>query len=324
MNPKIKIQLMILGAGLALSAAATGESIVDESEGPFRFAELFPLRDQIAEMPPLEPYRTRDGSALSFRRYPAESNTHFILIHGSSAHGAYLHAFAKYLSEENVANVYAPDLRGHGPSPQRRGDIDYIGQLEDDLADLISHIRKGASKDARYIVGGHSSGGGLALRFAGGAHGYLAQGFVLLAPYLGHDAPMVKKNAGGWADASILKIIGISVLDGLGLKHFNDSHVLRFNLPEKYHNGYETLEYSFRLMKGMHPKNYKESLKTTRAPLLIIVGSEDEAFHAKDFEQGILPYKKDVRISFVEGGSHLGIIMSKAAMAEAAHWIESN
>jgi non-heme chloroperoxidase len=319
----MKIQLMILGAGLALLAAATGESIVDEPEESFRFAELFPLRDQIAEMPPLEPYRTRDGSALSFRRYPAESNTHLILMHGSSAHGAYLHAFAKYLSEENVANVYAPDLRGHGPSPQRRGDIDYIGQLEDDLADLISHIRKDASKDARFIVGGHSSGGGLALRFAGGAHGYLAQGFVLLAPYLGHDAPMVKKNAGGWADASILKIIGLSVLDGFGVKRFNDSRVLRFNLPQKYHNGYETLEYSFRLMKGMHPTNYKESLKATRAPLLIIVGSEDEASHAKGFEEGILPYKKDVRISFVEGGSHLGIIMSKAAMAETARWIES-
>jgi len=297
---------------------------VNDSAEPFKFAELFPLRDQIAAMSPLEPYQARDGSVLAFRRYPAESSTHLILIHGSSAHSAYLHAFAKYLSERKVANVYAPDLRGHGPSPRRRGDIDYIGQLEDDLADLISHIKHGASKDVRFIVGGHSSGGGLALRFGGGPHGGLAQGFVLVAPYLGHDAPMVKKNSGGWADASILKIVGLSVLDGLGVKRFNGTPVLRFNLPEKYHNGYETLEYSFRLMKGMHPVSYRASLKTTRAPLLILVGSEDEAFHADGFKAGVLPYKPDAKVSFVKGGSHLGIIMSEHAMLETARWLESN
>lgn len=296
---------------------------MNDSSEAFKFAELFPLRDQIAEMSPLEPYPARDGSVLSFRRYPAESDTHLILIHGSSAHGAYLHAFAKYLSGRKAANVYAPDLRGHGPSPQRRGDIDYIGQLEDDLADLIAHIKKGASKDARFMVGGHSSGGGLALRFGGGPHGYLAQGFVLLAPYLGHNAPMVKRNAGGWADADILRIVGISVLDGFGIKRFNGSRVLRFNLPEKYHNGFETLEYSFRLMRGMHPDNYKASLRTTRSPLLILVGSEDEAFHAQGFQAGVAPYKPDAKVSFVKGGSHLGIIMSEFAMAETARWIGS-
>lgn len=298
-------------------------TLVSKSGEPFKFAELFPLRDQIAAMPPLEPYPARDGTTLSFRRYPADSAVHLILVHGSSAHGAYLHAFATYLSERNVANVHAPDLRGHGPSPQRRGDIDYVGQLEDDLADLISHLRRGTSKDARFIVGGHSSGGGLALRFGGGPHGYLAEGLVLLAPYLGHAAPMVRRNAGGWADADLLKIVGISVLDGFGVKRFNGAPVLRFNLPEKYHNGYETLEYSFRLMKGMHPDSYKASLRSTRSPLLIVVGSDDEAFHAEGFRAGILPYKPDAQVSFVEKCSHLGIIMSEAAMAETARWIAS-
>ena len=46
-----------------------------------------------------------------------------------------------YLSEEGIAHIITPDLRGHGFSPERRGDIDYIGQLEDDLADLISELK---------------------------------------------------------------------------------------------------------------------------------------------------------------------------------------
>jgi non-heme chloroperoxidase len=36
--------------------------------------------------------------------------------------------------------AYALDVRGHGASG-RRGDIDYIGQLDDDLADFMAQIR---------------------------------------------------------------------------------------------------------------------------------------------------------------------------------------
>lgn len=291
------------------------------SAEPFKFAELFKLKDKSNESSPLEPYQARDGSNLSFRRYPSKSNVHVILIHGSSAHSTYLHAFANYLSTNNIASVYTPDLRGHGINPARRGDIDYIGQLEDDIADLIIHIKQEASEIARFIVGGHSSGGGLALRFGGSEHGYLAQGILLIAPYLGHNVPMVKKNAGGWAAPNIPKIVAISLLNGLSIKRYNGSMVLRFNLPDKYRSGHETLEYSFRLMQGMHPDSYQESLKNTQARLLILVGSNDEAIYANKVESGILPYKSDARISCLAGDSHLGIIMSEEAMAAAEKWI---
>jgi non-heme chloroperoxidase len=311
----------LLGLTIVVATAAYAEQPMKASEEPFKFAELFPLREQIAELSPLEPFRARDGASLSFRRYAAASNVYAILIHGSSAHSAYLHPFAKYLSGSGVANVYAPDLRGHGPNPQRRGDIDHVGQLEEDIADLIGHISAEAGEGARFIVGGHSSGGGLALRFGGSEYGRLASGILLLAPYLGHKAPMVKRNAGGWASPNIPRIVGLSVLNGFGITRYNGAKVLKFNLPEKYHNGYETLEYSFRLMNGMHPSDYRQSLRNTQAPVLILVGTGDEAFHAAEFEAGVLPYKPDARISYVKDGSHLGIIMSEPAMKEAARWI---
>lgn len=296
--------------------------MVKPAKESFRFADLLALRDQIAEMPPLEQYRARDGAALSFRRYPATSSRHLILVHGSSGHSAYLHAFARYLSARNIANVHAPDLRGHGPSPQRRGDIDYVSQLEDDLADLVAHVAKTATTDARFLIGGHSSGGGLALRFSGCRHRALVRGVILLAPYLGHAAPMVKGRAGGWARANVPRIIGISALDALGVRRFNGAKVLRFNLPLQYRSGHETLEYSFRLMKGMHPADYRAALQATSVPLLILVGSEDEAFHAEGFKSGVAPYKPDAMIRFVRGGTHLGILMSEDAMAEAGRWMQ--
>ena len=314
----------VLAFGIMVASVTYGEGPMEEPDEPFKFAELFPLREQMNEMPPLEPFKARDGSTLSFRRYPADSKVHAILLHGSSSHSATLHLFAEYLSERNVANVYALDLRGHGPNPQRRGDIDYIGQLEEDVADLIGFIKSEAGNAVRFIVGGHSSGGGMALRFSGSSYGDLIGGVLLLAPYLGYNAPMVKKNAGGWASPNLPKIVGLRILNGFGVKRYNGAKVLRFNLPEKYHNGYETLEYSFRLMSGLHPADYRESLKNTKASLLIVVGTEDEALHAAEFEPGIRPHKPDARISHVQGGSHLGVIMSEPAMEETARWISES
>ena len=288
---------------------------------PYKFAELFPDPELLNEIPPLESYSARDEATLSFRRYQANSNVHAILLHGSSAHSAYLHPFAKHLSDAGVSNVYALDLRGHGPNPKRRGDIDYITQFEDDIADLIAHIKSSAGDDAKFIVGGHSSGGGTALRFAGSQYSSLVSGVFLLAPYFGHDAPMVKKNAGGWADPNVAKIIGISILNGFGIKKFNGAKVLRFNLPEKYQNGHETLEYSFRLMIGMHPVDYKESLGVMSSPLLVLVDREDEALYATEFEANIHPYKADAVVSCLQGSSHLGIVLNESAMAQTVEWI---
>lgn len=297
---------------------------VIESDGPFEVSALLPLREQISEMPYLESYTARDGKRLQFRRYAATCKNHIVLVHGSSSHSAYCHAFAKYLAESNAANVYAVDLRGHGVNPERRGDIDYIGQLEDDLADLFTHIQKESPDAEKLVIGGHSSGGGLSLRFAGGKYGTMVQGVLLLAPYLGHKAPMVKRNAGGWVTPNIPKIIGLSILNGLGIKFLIGTKVLRFNLPEKYRTGCETLEYSFRLMKAMHPKSFQMALVNTKCRVLLIVGIRDEAYRTIEFKRKILKYKPDAQIYFVDGATHLGIIMSKGAMVEAAKWIRES
>ncbi len=73
-------------------------------------------------------------------------------------------------------------------APGTRGDIAYIGQLEDDLADLVGEIRK-TDPTAPLTLIGHSAGGGFALRVAASPIQNLFARTVLLAPYLGYDAP---------------------------------------------------------------------------------------------------------------------------------------
>ena len=51
-----------------------------------------------------------------------------------------VHALADALAARGV-ETYAPDIRGHGGSGTR-GDIGYVGQLEDDMADFVAEVRK--------------------------------------------------------------------------------------------------------------------------------------------------------------------------------------
>lgn len=291
---------------------------------PFNFAELFPLRYQAHDMPPLVPYQTRGSETLYVRHYKANTQVQLILLHGAAAHSAYLYELAHYLSHHQIANVYTPDLRGHGPHSARRGDIDYIAQLEHDLADLIGHLQSQLGEEAYFIIGGHASGGGLALRFAGSEQGQLIHQVLLLAPYLDYDAPMVKQEAGGWLSANSKKITALKLLNGLGISAYNGAKVLNFNLPATYCDGTETLAYSYRLMAGLHPANYKESLLNTQAPLLVLVGTDDESLDASEFETGILPFKSAVKIAYFNGLTHLGLVISEPVMIEAANWIKQH
>ena len=59
-----------------------------------------------------------------------------MLIHGSSVTGVMMHPLAEALQRAG-ATVYTLDLRGHGASG-KKGDIAYVGQLDDDVADFLA------------------------------------------------------------------------------------------------------------------------------------------------------------------------------------------
>ncbi len=84
--------------------------------------------------PPAHSFRARDGADLAYRTYSGTTDRAIVLIHGSTGSSLSVHPLAKALNAKGFT-VYAPDVRGHGASG-RRGDIDYIGQLDDDIADL--------------------------------------------------------------------------------------------------------------------------------------------------------------------------------------------
>ena len=118
-----------------------------------------------SDLPQMSRLTARDGTKLAYRFYApatsAPSKGSVVLIHGSSATSSSMHPMAKALSAAGFV-TYALDIRGHGGSG-RKGQIAYIGQLEDDLTDFM----KAVSPRPPVTLAGFSSGGGFALRFAG-------------------------------------------------------------------------------------------------------------------------------------------------------------
>ncbi len=101
--------------------------------------------------------------ALRSRRATA-TDRGAIFIHGSSgSSGTVNHALTAAIAAHGV-ETWALDTRGHGASGTR-GDIGYVGQLEDDLVDFVAHVRKSAP-DLPLTLVGHSAGGGFSLRVA--------------------------------------------------------------------------------------------------------------------------------------------------------------
>ena len=149
-----------------------------------------------SDLPRMQTFIARNGAKLAYRVYEGGGAQVVVLIHGSSDDGTGMHPLAKALRDAG-ASVYVPVVRGHG-NFGRNGDIDYIGQLEDDLADFVAVVRQ-TTPTAPLTLIGHSAGGGFALRVAASPIQNLFARTVLLAPYLGWDAPTNRPNSGGWA-----------------------------------------------------------------------------------------------------------------------------
>jgi alpha-beta hydrolase superfamily lysophospholipase len=267
-------------------------------------------------MPALQRFTARDGTELAYRFYPARANSGRIavLVHGSSGSSVAVHAMADALAARGVA-TWVPDIRGHGGSGTR-GDIGYVGQLEDDLADLVAVVRKASPTEPLTLLG-LSAGGGFALRVAGSPMQKLFARTVLLAPYLGHDAPTNRPNAGGWANADMPRIVALGVMRRAGINCCEGLPVLAFAVPANSER-FLAPTYSFRLMRNFATGSYKADLAAAKGPITLFSGTDDELMLADKYAEALRAVAPAVDVKLIEGVNHLAIVSAPRAIAAIA------
>ena len=267
-------------------------------------------------------FTMRDGTNLSAQYFPAESETVVLMIHGVTGSSMELNQPAGQIREATGAAVYALDLRGHGRSGGEPGDIDYIGQYEDDLADTIATLRS-EYPDHKLVVAGYSMGGAVVLRQAA-LDNEAVDATLLIAPNLGADAPTARTETSDlppdvepFLALHIPRIIGIALIDGMGLRVFNGLPVMFFNLPAPYTN-----TYSYRAMMNSSADNYQNGFEAIDQPLLVVVGSADETMEAQAFPDLVGAYS-DGEVQIIDGANHQGVLYHPELIEVVSTWMQS-
>ncbi|EIG59261.1 MULTISPECIES: alpha/beta hydrolase [unclassified Bradyrhizobium] len=270
-------------------------------------------------LPPLERFQARDGTWIGFRHYAANgpaTGRGAIFIHGSSgSSGTVNHALTHAIASRGV-ETWALDIRGHGGSGTR-GDIGYVGQLEDDLVDFVAEVRKAAPELPLTLIG-HSAGAGFSLRIA--ATPIMQDMFVrtvLLAPYLGYDAPTNKPHAGGWANVDLPRFFALATLRKLGIDCCSQLPVLALAVPATSAK-YLVSTYSDRLTRNFATRGYRIDLPATTRPVTIFGGAEDEMMISDKYAEVVQAIKPSVDVKIIDGINHMGIVTNPKAISVIA------
>ncbi|PIT01272.1 alpha/beta hydrolase [Bradyrhizobium nitroreducens] len=270
-------------------------------------------------LPPLERFQARDGTWIGYRHYapigPATGGG-AVFIHGSSgSSGTVNHALTHAIAARGV-ETWALDIRGHGGSGTR-GDIGYVGQLEDDLVDFVAHLRQTAP-DLPLTLIGHSAGAGFSLRVA--ATAIMQDMFVrtvLLAPYLGWDAPTNRPGNGGWVSVDLPRFFGLTALRRFGIDCCAQLPVLAFAVPASSAK-YLTSTYSDRLMRNFTTHGYRVDLPATTRPITIFAGADDEMMISDKYAEAVQAVKPSVDVKIIDGINHMGIVTNPKAISVIA------
>jgi non-heme chloroperoxidase len=271
----------------------------------------------LGDVPKPENFVARDGTAISFRSYAGAADRVVVLVHGSSGSALLMHPIARELAKAGIT-AYALDIRGHGFSGAK-GDIAYIGQIDDDVEDFLKSI---AAKhpNAKRVMLGFSAGGGFTIRFAGGEKGELFDGYVAMAPYLAEDVPSTRpRRDGGWVSAAVPRLIALTILERAGIRQFGHLPVLGFAIPPDQRNiPFITPYYSYRLFANFRsPRDWQGAVRGIRRPTLVIAGSTDELFVSEKFDETFRLVRNDIKVEVVPNINHMQLVTEAPAIAAA-------
>jgi pimeloyl-ACP methyl ester carboxylesterase len=138
---------------------------------------------------------------------------------------------------------------------------------------------------------------------------------VLLAPYLGHDAPSSRHDAGGWASPDIPRFIGLTMLHRLGIPCCESLPTIAFAVPP---NTSQILAstYSYRLMRDFgSSRDYRQDLAAATRPVALFAGAADELMFPDKYEDAV---GSRVPVRLIEGVNHMGIVSDPAAVSAIA------
>lgn len=267
---------------------------------------------------------------------PDEVRSILVFIHGTAAQSRLYIPLADTLKKNKIASVLV-DLRGHGLSGGERGDTPSIDAVVRDVRIVLDSIRS-AYPGKKIILGGHSLGAGVCLKFVEyfsprkklytppDAMILMSGGFLMSNDCDSSEARRLAEYQSGRAFANINGLdlalyfpagyFGIHPKAIEVLLPTQDSVVARAMKQVLF-----TTQYSLQFFLASFPFEPRLTYRKLKFPVLLVAGKEDELMRTCD---AIYSYEKlqepRKELFLVSEANHINIIwLSAGAIAE---WIK--
>lgn len=287
------------------------------------FARLSAM--DISNLPTLETLTASDGCRLAFRHYIGHGDVRriVVLIHGSAGYGDQLRALASGIAASGEAQVYTLDMRGHGLSGGKAGHaVSHIEQPCEDIAEFIGFLDR-KTPGARIILGGHSAGGGLVLRYCRSPAGRRLSACLFLAPYLGIGSPTIRPLFGGWVKVRVDRLRAVTLASTLGIKRFNNTTVVSFDLTACSNRQSYTPSWSFNTLLAMGPGRWAADamgIDSSKA-VLVVAGDRDECFYADAYHEAFQLIAPQAEVRTIQNIGHWDVLVDPQVVAITTEWL---
>lgn len=241
--------------------------------------------------------KSDDGVQLAYRESGnMKSDKALIFVPGSTMYGYYYIPFMKAISGKNLY-IRVIDLRGHGNSGGKRGDVPHENSLVDDLNKHILKI-KSVNPGIEIIIGGHSLGAGVCGRYLE-KYGFDSVNSVLyISPFFHYKQPGMKDTS--YVDVNYFKTI------------FGDPH----DITQVYHPARDDPKlvrtYTKMMSIASMVEDYHQFSKSHKTRALFIEGKKDELFEWEE-ATNIFQNQDGIKYIFLPTAAHLDIFFKGGA-----------
>lgn len=308
----------------AMVAVSKPKDLAD-FKGNEQFRPYRPMPQAASTPPAVQNFEARDRALVGYRLYRSNkpTTTKLYLVHSEAWDELEFAGLASGLANASAADVLTLDLRGHGENPVRRGDLNYEGQLEDDLADLIA---KTARPSDIVVVGGHSTGASVAARLATGPAGARVKGLVVIAPLFSQTFPGVQPNFGGWLLPLSTRVLGLKIENTFGINWSDHEVAMQYAVPSSVSSGEYgyavTSDYTWRLFRSMQLiREDGADLENLKAPLLFVSGEDDQMLDGNTAKAAIQAIVQNGDYASVPGETHFSLANSDKTLAIIQNWL---
>jgi alpha-beta hydrolase superfamily lysophospholipase len=227
---------------------------------------------------------------------------------------------ATELATDHNIGSYLVDLRGHGNSLGPRGDAPTAQQVWQDIDTVLSYV-KTKHPNIPIVLAGHSSGAGTILNYSGWTQRKnTVDGYLLLAPYLGHNAGTERSLK---AEQSFVKSVRLWALILYGItggRICAHTPALFFNYPDwiKKQDPHILEYYTCAMSFATSPHEPREIFAHLDKPFALFIGSDDEQFIPSAVTAYAALSKQPSVATVVPEATHLSIVqMAPKLIADA-------